>query len=94
MPDTQQQWLEEQLVLVESSTGFVMPVDVIRDWAAYLASAWPSSPQGQAAKQMREALDDCLPVVARQVQGTTDGEPLLARVRAASLAARKAGLTP
>lgn len=56
MPDTQQQWLEEQLILVESSTGFVMPVEVARDWASYLASAWPSSPQGIAARQMVEVL--------------------------------------
>ena len=36
-----------------------------------------------AAPELLAALNDLLPIAARSVQGTTDGEPLLARARAA-----------
>lgn len=48
MPEqTQQEWLEKQLDGCED-----LPLQYI---AEYLYSAWPSSPQGQAVKQVVEA---------------------------------------
>ena len=45
-----------------------------------------------AAPELLAALHEMLPIVAMRVQGTTDGEPLLKRARAAI--AKATGATP
>ena len=109
MPDTQQQWLEEQLAASAKKRGsFNMqlifldsqkPTSSAIALASDLAAAWPSSPQGLAAKQVVEAAELQVLNFERQnlhpetnFLGDDDHEAWTALTRALD-AARKAGLT-
>ncbi len=108
MPEqTQKQWLEKQIAAWPVTQGYVVagidrPSSEVNGngaLAAYLASAWPSSPQGQAVKQLVAATEDyvegddygCHTVSCRIDQGeecTCGMQPLLVALDAT----RKAGL--
>ncbi len=52
MPDTQQQWLTRQLLERNERLSDPDNAPIV---AEFILSAWPSSPQGLAAKQVVEA---------------------------------------
>lgn len=86
-PSPQQQWLEEQL---REYLGEMRLPDEAEALAAGLASAWPSSPQGLAAKEMVAALLTNNSFICINVPAAP--EAIKQQGIAALLAARKAGL--
>ena len=54
MPNTQQQWLADRLCELDTTPYLTLIQTHV--WAAALVRAWPSSPQGLAAKALAEAL--------------------------------------
>ncbi len=92
LEQTQQQWLEREL-------SYHISIGDAKRIAAHLASAWPSSPQGRAAKQVMEALADAeagftelLAYLRRDGHNPELAKARLLSIRDAQEAAWKAGL--